>query len=280
MALNEFSEIRGIEDPLKRALAVHAEIERRQTEVDRLAVIRRDSIEDCIAGGMTATKVADALHISRSRISQLRAAGTKAQRAFFGTGKLTIAIGAKPEQGRVDDATKFMVSREALAAFETLSDAARGVGLDSISEAVPPPGMVNLNRDNLIVLCSPRILPFVGQVLAADSHLQFASDEEGWFLKDASTDTTYRSPRDGGENRDYAYVGRLPRPDGHGNFLYVAGIHAEGTLGAAQWLAANFFDLYKSFKTKRFSTLINVSFDPEAETITDTDRLTPIYHQD
>jgi len=280
MALNEFLDIRAKDDPLERALSAHAAIELRQEEVDRLAAIRRDSIEDCVASGMAATKIADALNISRSRVSQLRSAGTKAQRAFFGSGRLTIAIGAKPEQGRSDDAAKYVVSREALKAFEVLAETAHGVGLDAVSEAVPPPGLVDLNRDNLVVLCSPRLLPFVGQVLAADSHLQFATDADGWYLHDTDTETDYRSKRDTEASRDYAYVGRLPRPDGHGTFLYLAGIHAEGTLGAAQWLVSNYLDLYKKLKIKRFSTLIAVDFDPKAETVTDTDRITPIYQQD
>ena len=280
MALNEFSEIRNMTDPLERALSAHAAIELRQEEVDRLAAIRRDSIEDCIASGMAATKIADALDISRSRVSQLRSAGTKAQRVFFGSSRLTIAIGAKPEKGRSDDAAKYVVSREALKAFEVLAETAHGVGLDAVSEAVPPPGLVDLNRDNLMVLCSPRLLPFVGQVLAADSHLQFSTDTDGWYLRDTGTDTDYRSKRDTEASRDYAYVGRLPRPDGHGTFLYLAGIHAEGTLGAAQWLVANYLDLYKKLKVKRFSTLIAVDFDPKTETVTNTDRITPIYQQD
>ena len=36
---------------------------------------------------------------------------------------------------------------------------------------------------------------------------------------------------DNGEMCDFGYLGRLPRPDGRGTFLYIGGIHAAGTSG-------------------------------------------------
>ena len=38
-------------------------------------------------------------------------------------------------------------------------------------------------------------------------------------------------------------MGRLPRPDGKGTFLYLAGLHAPGTLGAASYVVNNLADL-------------------------------------
>ena len=50
------------------------------------------------------------------------------------------------------------------------------------------------------------------------------------------TGEEFHSPSDKGEPVDYGYIGRLPRPDGRGTFLYLAGIHAMGTLGVTQYL--------------------------------------------
>ena len=280
MALNDVESIREIPDAMERLKAAHHAIDTKQEQINQLAVVRRNAIEDCIAAGVTPVKISDAIGISRSRVSQLRSAGTKPERLFLGSGQLTIAIGGKPEQGRTDDASKFVVSKEALSAFEVLADTARSLGLDAVSETVPPPGLVDLNRPNLIVLCSPRLLPFIGQVLAADPHLGFQEDQKGWFLLDKTSGVEHRSPRDANVNADCAYIGRLPRPDGQGTFLYLAGIHAEGTLGAAHWLAANLHDLHKELKVKRFSTLVSAEFDPKSGSIMDVERLTPIYRQD
>jgi hypothetical protein len=38
--------------------------------------------------------------MSRSRVSQLVSAGVKVERAFLGSGKLTVAIGGKKESGQ------------------------------------------------------------------------------------------------------------------------------------------------------------------------------------
>jgi hypothetical protein len=108
----------------------------------------------------------------------------------------------------------------------------------------------------------PRLLPFLAQVMEADRHLGFLDDEHGWSLVDKNTGTKYQSPIDSGDAGDYAYLGRLPRPDGAGTFLYLAGIHAPGNLGAAQHIADNIAELHRELKTRRFSVLISCQFDP------------------
>jgi hypothetical protein len=83
------------------------------------------------------------LGMSRSRVSQLLSAGVRPERAFLGTGKLTVAIGTKQEANRRDPGK--MLSVEAFAGYELLAEAARAVGLDATYEVVPPPGLVHLN---------------------------------------------------------------------------------------------------------------------------------------
>ena len=53
--------------------------------------------------------------------------------------------------------------------------------------------------------------------MEADPHLGYAHDDYGWYLIDKTTGTEYRSPIHDGDATDYAYIGRLPRPDGKGN---------------------------------------------------------------
>jgi hypothetical protein len=169
-------------------------IDEYQVAIEELSRVRRDAIHDLIADGMNQTQIAELLDMSRPRVSQLLSAGVRPERAFLGNGRLTVAIGAKQEVGRADSGE--MVSAETFKAYEVLAELARSVGLDVAQEVVPPPGLVHVNRPNLIVMTSPRLLPFLGQIMEADPYLRFASDERGWYLTTADGETEFRSPRD------------------------------------------------------------------------------------
>lgn len=237
--------------------------------------VRREALMKLVDAGRPRADLARLLNITPSRIGQLLSSGPRPERALLGSGAITVAIGGKWEAGKAQPSA--VISSEALAAFRQIRAACADFKLDAEHEVVPPPGMVRLNRDNLIVVGSPRILPLVGQVLEADEHLAFDSGAQGWFLVDRSQGETYRSPSDSGESCDYAYIGRLPRPDGKGTFLYLAGIHAMGTLGAAQYLTNNLAELYSAVRTGRWSTLVATHYDPDTQVVISTDRITPIY---
>lgn len=270
-----------IADPVERVRRVNELIDQHQAAVSELSRVRRELLEGLLASGWTQVKLAAALDMSRSRISQLLSAGVRPERALLGTGpKLLVAIGGRYETGRRDNKPLAVVSEQALAAYDQLSSLARSLGLATEYEVVPPPGMVQLNRDNLIVLTSPRLVPFVSLVLDADPHLGFSVDDLGWYLVDKTTGTEYRSPMEAGEPTDYAYIGRLPRPDGKGSFLYLAGIHGPGTAGAAHYIERNLADLYREVKGRRWSVLISCNFDPKTKQITSATPLTPIYRHE
>jgi hypothetical protein len=268
-----------IKDPKERAKAVSQLIDDLQSTVTELSRVRRETLDELLAEGMTQNQIAELLGMSRSRVSQLLSSGVRPERAFLGTGRLTVAIGGKQEANRHDPGD--VVSVESFAAFELLAEAARAVGLEAGYEVVPPPGHVHLNRPNLIVMTNPRLLPFLAQVMEADPHLRYLVDDKGWYIRDESEHTDYRSPRDDGELADYGYVGRLPRPDGKGTFLYLAGTHAQGTLGAAHYVATNLGELYKDLKSRRFSTVVLCRYDPkDPRKVVSTERVSPLYRHD
>jgi DNA-binding phage protein len=275
--MRDLAEAMSLTDPRERAKASSALIDEMQEGINELSRVRREAIEELLGGGMTQTAVARELGMSRSRISQVLSAGSRPERAFLGSGHLAVAIGAKQESNRPDPG--HVISAESFGAFEILSDLGRSVGLDASYEMVVPPGLVHLNRSNLIVLTNPRLLPFLAQVMEADPHIRYLFDSgDGWYLRDETTQKDYKSPRDRGEAADYGYLGRLPRPDGKGTFLYLAGTHAQGTLGAAHYVAANLADLYRELKTRRFSTIIECTFDEsDPRKILSAERVTPLY---
>lgn len=268
-------ELTEVEDAGQRARQAGELIDQHQSAVTELSRIRREALDELLSQGMTQTQIGELIGMTRARVGQLLSSGPRPERAFLGNGALTIAVGGKLEAGK--DKPGSVVSAEAFGSYERLSALAQTLGLKTEYEVIAPPGMVTLNRTNLIVLCGPRLSPLVSQILESDSKLGFHKDGGGWHLLDTETNETYRSPSDEGKNFDHAYLGRLPRPDGRGTFLYMAGIHAIGTAGAAHYVENNLADLYREVKTRRFSTLITCEFEPETRKVISSKRLTPIY---
>ena len=253
-----------------------------QEWVNEYSRVRREALGELIGEGKTPNELAKMLGMTRSRVDQLLTSGPKPERALFGSAALTVAIGGKWESrgggtGGPNVEPSAVLSEQSLAAFSLIAETASDYGLKATYQVVPPPGLVQLNRANLIVITSPRLLPIVGQVLDADEHLGFGQSSKGWYLTDKVTDTRFRSPSDDGEPADYGYIGRLPRPDGKGSFLYLAGIHAMGTLGAAHYLTNHVHELYQQVKLKRWSTLVKCTFDPDTRKIESSELASPIY---
>jgi predicted XRE-type DNA-binding protein len=275
----ELEALGAITDPRERAKRVGILIDDHQAAIAELSRVRREAMEEMLASGMSQSQIAAFLDMSKGRISQLLSAGVKPERAFLGTGKLTVAIGAKREANRTDPSDT--LSAESFTAYELIAETARSVGLDATNEVVPAPGLVHLNRPNLVVLTNPRLLPFLSQVMEADPHIRYMNDDKGWYLLDLTDGTEYRSPRDHGEPADFGYLGRLPRPDGKGNFLYLAGTHAPGTLGAAQYLTGNLADLHRELKVRRFSMIVRYEFEPGNQLkMRSVERVTPVYRHE
>ncbi len=274
--LEAVDEIRALLDPSKRARAAQDAVNAAQAGITELGQLRRDAMTAMLDGGLTQPEIAKVLDLSPERVRQLMAGGPRPARAVLGSaGKLTAAIGGKFEAEKQAP----VLSTESFAAYELLADLARTLGLDCGYEVVPPPGLVDLNRPNLIVIGSPRILPFLTQVLPADTAYGWDHDDNGWFLVEKASGNQHRSPADSGDQADYAYVGRLPRPDGAGTFLYLAGIHAPGTLGAAAWLVDELDQIHRETRGKRWSVLLEVQYDRNRK-VKATSRLTPLIRQD
>src|SRR5690242_8478768 len=84
-------------DPVARAQLVGTLIDEHQAVIAELSRLRREALEELQAGGMSQTQMATLLDMSKGRVSQLLTAGLRPERAFYGVGALTVAIGAKRE---------------------------------------------------------------------------------------------------------------------------------------------------------------------------------------
>lgn len=259
-----------------RARTTHAWMAEVNEVGTELAQMRRDALAELVAENWTHKDLGDMLGMTRARIGQLLSAGPRPERALFGTGQLTVAIGQKREGPKRSPVTTPVISGPMAAAWDLIVRTASDYGLDVVKDPIPPENgdKLRLNRPNLIVLGSPRVLRLMEQVLHADRNLGFGMEDGLWHLTERGR--ILRSPSDEGELADYAYLGRLPRTDGRGTFLYMAGIHAMGTLGAATYLTSNIEELYAQVKTRRWSVLVECHYDSD-HNITAADRLTEIY---
>ncbi|MEU2399839.1 sigma factor-like helix-turn-helix DNA-binding protein [Streptomyces griseoflavus] len=278
---DDMERVAGVGDPVDRAKAAIDLMATYQGWVLELSRIRREAIEEAQASGMTQAEIASRLGVSRGRVGQLASAGPPPERAFFGTDLVTVSLGGKYEAGKAPDQNPGeVVAREDLDNFEHLRKLLNGMKLDAQYEVIPPSGIVNLNRDNHVVVCGPRLSPIVAQVLEGDDNLRFEKDH-AWHLVDQKAGRQYRSPMDeDGSAGDYGYLGRLPRLDGRGTFLYIAGIHAIGANGVVHYLEHNLAELYREVRTKRFSTLISCRYNPESLEVLESRRVTPLYRHE
>jgi hypothetical protein len=278
--LDDVKRVANITSHADRARAASELLTELQASVTETARLRRESIAWLREQGYSLAAIADIIGVSRARIAQLREAGPPPERAFLGTDRLTVAIPLKTEatSGRP------VVAQEDFAAFNLLADLARDLQLDATPEYIPLGGEVDLNRDNLIVICGPRLSSVVREVLQSDPVLGFDQDDDGrWLLQDRRTSQVYQSPSDLPQPRpaDFGYLSRLRRPDGNGTFVLLTGIHAVGSHGIIDYLRRELTDLYEEVDLQPFSTLITTEYDPATRLVIRSERITPLYrHQE
>lgn len=245
----------------------------RQEEITELSRIRKETLGDLQKQGLSQAEIAALAGVSRGRIGQLAKVGPAVERAFLGDGRLTIAVGRKAT-AKGEPA----VAEETMVAVHRLTELASAHQLDVEVERISPPGLLELNRENLITLAGPRLFPMVGQILQGDPNLQFFQEDGEWCLQDLRTGETYTAPRNpDGPHRDYGYLGRLPRPDGRGSFLVAGGLHATGTQGVIAYLETALAYLYAEVKTRKFSMIVECDYDPETREVTSAKQASPIY---
>ncbi|MFC4533983.1 sigma factor-like helix-turn-helix DNA-binding protein [Sphaerisporangium dianthi] len=279
MPSSELERIAAIEDPYVLLRAATERLNAAQQEVAELARLRRRVIQDLHAQGMSYAQIAEAAGLTRGRIHQIRHTGPAPEGAFLGTGTLTIATPLK------QDAIKArpVVAMEDVSAGKRLEDLARSFGLSVELEHVPLGGDIDLNRPNLIVICGPRLSPVMAQTYESDPVLEWGKADDGpWTIRDSRTGTTYRSGEDSdpATNVDYAYLGRLARPDGKGNVLVFTGIHPQGTLGVVSLIVSDINTLWGQVGEDRFSTVVGVEYDPATGEPVKAELASPLYRHE
>jgi hypothetical protein len=275
----DYDRIAAISDPFDLLRAATERLADAQQEVTELARLRRRLIQDLHAQGMSYAQIGEAAGLTRGRIHQIRHTGPAPEGAFFGTGAVVIITPLKREElgGRP------VVAVEDVTASARLEALARSFALDVTTEHVPLGGDIDLNRHGLIVICGPRLSEVMGRAYAADPVIGWEQIESGaWALRDTRSGELHVSPMDdgSGRNEDIAYLGRLPRPDGHGTFLAFTGVHPPGTLGVVALLASDLGTLWGQVGAEPFSVVISTDYDPDTHEPGKPRLVTPLYRHD
>ncbi|MDX3581940.1 sigma factor-like helix-turn-helix DNA-binding protein [Streptomyces europaeiscabiei] len=276
---DELQRIMAIDDPYRLLREVTTRLADAQQEVTELARLRRRVVQDLHAQGLSYAQIAEKAGLSRGRIHQIRHTGPAPEGAFLGRGSVVVATPLR----RDDERGRTVVAMDDVSSGKRLEDLARTYGLDVTSEHVSVGGEIDLNRDGLVVVCGPRMSQEMWDTYAQDPVLSWERAEDGpWTVVDRRTGTVYRSGQDGDPSRPYdvGYLGRLPRPDGNGSLLAIAGIHTQGSLGVVQLLANDLNTLWGQIGDRRFSTLVGVEYDPETSEPQSAELLCPLYRHD
>jgi hypothetical protein len=273
---SELERITAIEDPFVLLRTATERLSTAQQEVTELSRLRRRVIQDLHAKGLSYAQIAAEAGLSRGRIHQIRHTGPAPEGAFLGTGTITVATPLKREAANA----RPVVAMEDVTAAKRLEDLARSFELEVDFEHIPLGGQIDLDRPGLVVICGPRLSDAMAKLYAQDPVLRWEQAEDGpWTIRDTRTGTVHRSGMDSSPSRpsDVAYLGRLPRPDGHGTVIALTGVHPQGTLGVIHLLTTEIATLWGQTGDRRFSAVVGTTFDPDTHEPTEVELLSPLY---
>ncbi|MFC4012990.1 sigma factor-like helix-turn-helix DNA-binding protein [Nonomuraea purpurea] len=278
MPPSDVERIAAIEDPFQLLRVATERLNAAQDEVTELSRLRRRVIQDLHAQGLSYAQIAKEAGLTRGRIHQIRHTGPAPEGAFLGEGSVIVVTPL-----RLDVETgRSVVALDDMRSGKRLEDLARTYGLQISTDNVTVDGEIDLNRSGLLVICGPRMSPAMREAYGRDPVIGWDRDEKGWLLRDTRTGKVYRSgsqtyPQ---QAHDSAYLGRLPRPDGKGSFLAIAGIHPSGSLGVIQLLANETATLWGQVHDHRFSTVVAVEYDPATGEPVSVELASPLYRHE
>ncbi|MEV6649969.1 sigma-70 family RNA polymerase sigma factor [Streptomyces sp. NPDC051219] len=263
--IDEVRRVAAIRDHSLRVKAAVELMEELQAAVMETSRMRKESIAWLRQSGLSMADVAKLMGVSRARVAQLKDAGPPTERAFLGLDRIHVAV---PQR----DGEREFVALEDSATGQQLINLAHRLQLDGELEYIPTSGAIDLDREGLVVVCGPKTSAITAAALQGDPRLAFETLSDGrWALIERESGRTYTSPSDepgDPQSSDVAYLGRLPRPDGEGMFLLIAGVHAVGSLGVAHYLSGHVGELYAEIGSEPFSMVVGCDYEPETKRIT------------
>ena len=283
------SEIRQVGDPLERAKLLTTVMDDMGAVTTSYSETRQGAlVEAKEVKGMTQADIAKQLGLTPARINQmLKARATPLPERALLAPDAGVPIAVAVVEKRDDEKRRVpTIAISTQAAVAKLGRLATDLNLPikEDPEVIPPPGLVDLNRNNLAVLIGPRISSLIAQIVAGDPVIQWRQDKRGnWYLIDTKTGAEHHSDFDydfatNGQDEGHciAQIGRIRRPDGHGSFLYLGGAHTPGTAGAVDVFVREYTSIWEQAKRSLWSAIVVTKADSKGKLIS-AELVTPIY---
>lgn len=256
---DEFESVRVDPDPIRRGKRAGELITVYQQRAVELARLRKEAIEEARrSSDMSFTEIANALGITKGRVTQIRNTAPAPERAFFGVGPVEIALPGRliRERGDVVIASEDdTAGARLIAGLEKLAFVvANRVVIDPREEWEP--------KGDAVVICGPASAHIGNVLMSADPVLTMTlGDNVQWHIVDQATGNRFLSPMDEKDSTraDHAYIAR--RKLGSRVVVHIAGLHALGSVGAVHYLMRSLPELYAQYGDKQFSMAITSSFD-------------------
>lgn len=256
--LDDFDDVRRDPDPIRRGRRATELLSVYQQRAAELARLRRAAIEDAHQSqGMSYTQVAAAMGITKGRISQIRGTAPAPERAFFGTGPVSVGV---PLRHGVIDRQRPLIAAEDAQTGEELARLLAGYAL-AVTRYQIEPGTAAPPSGDTVVICGPKSAPLGAALLARDAALDMREEAGRWWIVHRASGDQYGSPADeqAPADADLAYVGRHQYDDHVA--VHIAGIHAIGSLGAVHYLTGHLAHLFAQAGDRSVSLVVRASYD-------------------
>lgn len=239
---HDFAAIRQDPDPLRRGRRATQLLTLYQQRSSELARVRRDAIDEAHHEGLSYSKIADAIGVTRARITQIRSTAPPTERALFGVGPVTLSV---PLRYGTTDRRRPLIAAEDDQTRERMDTLLGALSLATVPAQITPDQDTPPEGD-AVVICGPGSAPVGGALMSRDPALNMLRDDTGrWWIRHRSSPDHWGSPSDEEDPQlaDVAYVARHQQADRV--VLHIAGIHAIGSLGAAHYLSGHVEELFE-----------------------------------
>jgi hypothetical protein len=257
-ATDDFDDVRRDPDPLRRGRRATELLVVYQQRAAELARLRKVAVEDAHRElGLSYTQIAAAMGLTKGRVSQIRGTAPPPERAFFGTGPVSVGV---PLRHGMTDRKRPLVAAEDMQAGEETARLLEGYAL-AVARYQIEPQTVAAPPGDAVVICGPKTAPVGAALLARDPVLDIREDGGRWWITERATGQRLGSPSDEPDPAaaDLAYVAR--HCGGEHVTVHIAGIHAIGSLGAVHYLAGHLAELFAAAGDASLSLVTRASYD-------------------
>jgi hypothetical protein len=257
-ATDDFDDVRRDPDPVRRGRRATELLAVYQQRAAELARLRRVAVEDAHRElGLSYTQIAAAMGLTKGRVSQIRGTAPPPERAFFGTGPVSVGV---PLRHGITDRQRPLVAAEDMQAGEETARLLEAYGL-AVTRYQIDPGTASAPPGDAVVICGPKTAPVGAALLARDQALDMREDGGRWWIVQRATGQRLGSLSDEPDPApaELAYVGR--HQFGEHVTVHIAGIHAIGSLGAVHYLTGHLAELFAGAGDASLSLVTLASYD-------------------